>query len=66
LNERREDYLTSLNRLQYKAKKSKFPVNMMNDMITLVSKWENRPHPPNPSGKKITVSGQLLFPICFV
>jgi len=39
---------------------------MMNDMITLVSKWENRPHPPNPSGKKITVSGQLLFPICFV
>jgi len=52
LNERKEDYLTSLNRLQNKAKKSKFPVNMMDEMITLVSKWENRLHPPNPSDKK--------------
>jgi len=51
LNERKEDYLTSLNRLQNKAKKSKFPVNITNDMITLVSKWENRLHPPNPSDK---------------
>ena len=48
----KEDYLTSLNRLLNKAKKSKLPVNMTNDMITLVSKWENRLHPPNPSDKK--------------
>jgi len=27
-------------------------INMTNDMITLVSKWENRLHPPNPSDKK--------------
>ena len=25
---------------------------MTNDVITLVSKWENRLHPPNPSDKK--------------
>ena len=66
LNERKEDYLTSLNRLQNKAKNSKFPVNMMNDMITLVSKWENRLHPPNPSDKKNYSVWPTSFPICFV
>jgi len=52
LNERKEDHLTSVNRLQNKEKKSKFLVSMTNDMITLVSKWENRLHPPNPSDKE--------------
>ena len=63
LNQRKEDYLTSLNRLQNKAKKSKFLVNMTNDMITLVSKWENRLHPLNPSDKKYYSVWPTSFPI---
>ena len=62
LNERKEDYLTSLNRLQNKAKKSKFPVNMTNDMIIPVSKWENRLNPPNPSDKKNYSVWPISFP----
>jgi len=65
LNERKENYRTSLNRLQNKAKKSKFPVNMTNDMIILVSNWETRLHPPNPIYKK-NCSVWPFSPICFV
>jgi len=62
LNERKEDYLTSLKRLQNKAKISKFPVNMTNDMITLVSKRENRLNPRNPNDKKNYSVWPTFFP----
>ena len=35
---------------------------MTNDMITLVSKWENRLHPPNPSDKKNCSVWPTSFP----
>ena len=39
LNQRNDDYLISLNRLKEKAVRSKFPLNMTNDMIALASNW---------------------------
>ena len=50
LNERKLPYKPKY--ITEQSKRSKFPVNMTNDMITLVSKWQNRLHPPNPSDKK--------------
>ena len=46
LNQRKDDYLSSLNRLEEKAIRSKFPLNMTNDMIVLASNWEDRLRPP--------------------
>jgi len=46
LNQRKDYYLSSLNRLKEKAIRSKFPLNMTNDMIALASNWEDRPRPP--------------------
>jgi len=40
LNQRKEDYLSSLNRLKEKAICSNFPLDMTNDMIAVVSNWE--------------------------
>ena len=45
LNQRKDDYLSTLNRLKQKAIRSKFPLNMTNDMIALASNWENRLRP---------------------
>jgi len=45
LNQRKDDYLSSLNRLKEKAKRSKFPLNMTNDMIALASNWEDELRP---------------------
>ena len=42
LNQRKDDYLSSLNRLKEKAIRSKFPLNMANDKIALASNWEDR------------------------
>ena len=46
LNQRKDDYLSSLNRLKEKTIRSKFPLNMINDMIALASNWEDRLRPP--------------------
>jgi len=46
LNQRKDDYLSSLNRLKEKAISAKFPLNMTNDMIALASNWEDRLRPP--------------------
>ena len=45
LNQRKDDYLSSLNRLKEEAIRSKFPLNMTNNMIAL-SNWEDRLRPP--------------------
>jgi len=42
LNQRKQDYLSSLNRLKEKAIHSRFPLDMTNDMIAMVSNWEER------------------------
>ena len=42
LNQRKEDYLCSLNRLTEKAIRSSFSLDMTNDMITMASNWEER------------------------
>jgi len=46
LKERKEDYLSSLNRLKDKAIRSNFPLDMTNDMIATASNWEERLRPP--------------------
>jgi len=46
LNQRKDDYLSSLNRIKEKAIRSKFPLNMTIDMIALASNWEDRLRPP--------------------
>jgi len=47
LNRRKEDYLSSLNRLKEKAICSYFPLNMTNDMIAMASIWgEEKLRPP--------------------
>jgi len=46
LNQRKDDYLSSLNRLKEKAIRSKFPLNMTNGMIALASNWKDRLRPP--------------------
>jgi len=45
LNQRKDDYLSSLNRLKEKAIRSKFPLNLTNDIIALASNWEERIRP---------------------
>ena len=45
--QRKDDYLSSLNRLKEKAIRSKFLLNMTNDMIALTSNWGDRLWPPN-------------------
>jgi len=45
-NQRKDDYLSNLNRLKEKAICSKFPLNMTNDMLALASNWEDRLWPP--------------------
>ena len=42
LNQRKDDYLSSLNRLKEKAIRSKSPLNMTNDMIALASNWVDK------------------------
>jgi len=46
LNQRKKDYLSSLNRLKEKAIRSNFPVDMTNDVIATASNWEERLRPP--------------------
>ena len=55
LNQRKDDYLSSLNRLKEKAIRSKFPMNTTNDMIALASNWEDRLRPQNATRKKTQV-----------
>ena len=45
LSQRKDDYLSSLNRLKEKAIRSKFPLNMTNDMIALASNFYGRSVP---------------------
>ena len=45
LNQRKDDYISSLNGLKEKAIRSKFPLHMSNDMIALASNWEDRLRP---------------------
>jgi len=42
LNQRKEDYFSSLNRLKEKAMSSNFSMDMTNDMIAMASNWEER------------------------
>jgi len=46
LNQRKADYLSSLNRLKEKAIRSNFPLDMTNDMIAMASNWEEILRPP--------------------
>ena len=66
LNQRKDDYLSSLNRLKEKAIHSKFPLNMTNDMIALAFNWEDRLRPQNGTRKKTHRFGLHLFPICLL
>jgi len=47
LNQRKDDYLSSLNRLKENAILSNFPLNMTmtNDMIAVASNWKDRLRP---------------------
>jgi len=45
LNQRKEDNLSSLNRLKEQAIRSSFPLDMTNDMITMAPNWEERLRP---------------------
>jgi len=51
LNQRKEDYLSSLNRLKEKAIRSSFPLDMTNDMIATASNWEERLRAPKDKKK---------------
>jgi len=46
LNQRKEDYLSSLNRLKEKAIRSSFTLDMTDDMIAMASNWEERLRAP--------------------
>jgi len=46
LNQRKEDYLSGLNRLKEKAIRSNFPLDVANDTIAVASNWEERLRPP--------------------
>jgi len=52
LNQRKEDYLSSLNRLKEKAIRSSFPLDMTNDMIAMASYWEERLRAPKDEKKE--------------
>ena len=66
LNQRKDDYLSSLNRLKEKAIRSKFPLNMTNDMIALASNWEDRQRPPKCDKKEDPQVWATFFPICLL
>jgi len=66
LNQRKDVYLSSLKRLKEKAIRSKFPMNMTNDLIALASNWEDRLGPQNATGKKTHRFGLHLFLICLL
>jgi len=62
LNQRKVDYLSSLDRLKEKAIRSKFPLNMTNDMIALASNWEDRLRPPKCNKKEDPQVWATSFP----
>ena len=62
LNQRKDGYLSSLNRLKEKAIRSKFPLNMTNDMIALASNWEDRLRPPKYDKKEDPQVWATSFP----
>ena len=62
LNQRKDDYLSSLNRLKEKAIRSKFPLNTTNDMIALASIWEDRLQPPKCDNKEDPQVWTTSFP----
>ena len=62
LNQRKDDYLSSLNRLKEKAIRSKFPLNMTNDMIALASNWEDRLRPLKCDKKEDPHVWATIFP----
>jgi len=62
LNQRKDDYLSSLNRLKEKAIRSKFPLNMTNDMVSLASNWEDRLRPPKCDKKEDPQVWTTSFP----
>jgi len=62
LNQRKDYYLSSLNRLKEKAIRSKFPLNMTNDMIALASNWDNRLRPPKCDKKEDAQVWATSFP----
>ena len=66
LNQRKDDYLSSLNGLKEKAIRSKLPLNMTNDMIALASDWEDRLRPPKCDKKEDPQVWATSFPICLL
>ena len=62
LNQRKDDYLSSLNRRKEKAIRSKFPLNMTNGMIALASDWEDRLRPPKCDKKEDPQVWATSFP----
>ena len=62
LNQRKDDYLSSLNRLKEKAIRSEFPLNMTNDMIALACDWEGRLRPPKCEKKEDPQVWATSFP----
>ena len=57
-----DDYLSSLKRLKEKAMRSKFLLNMTNDMIALASNWEDRLRPPKYNKKEDPQVWATSFP----
>ena len=62
LNQRKDDYLSSLNRLREEAIRSKFPLNITNDMVELASNWEDRLRPPKCDKKEDPQVWATSFP----
>jgi len=62
LNQRKDDYLSSLNWLKEKAIRSKFPLNMTNDMIALAFNWEDKLWPPKCDKKEDPQVWATSFP----
>jgi len=63
LEQRKGDYLTCLNRLQRKAIRSNFHLNMRNDMIAMASNWDERLWPPKCDKKGDPQVWATSFPI---
>jgi len=62
LIQRKEGYLSSLNRLKEKAILSNFPLAMTNDMIAMASNWEERLRAPNGDKKNDPQVWATSFP----
>ena len=62
VNQRKEDYLTSLSRLKEKAILSNFPLDMKNDMTAMASKWEESLRPPKCNKKDDPQVWSTSFP----